>query len=78
MSDTTSDDFDLQAALQARSTTDARDRKRCPECYRTCKPTSGKHGQHNGDYICECGHVFDDPVTGLTEQEAREKANGQG
>lgn len=69
--------FDLQDRLNAPSTTDDRDRKRCPECLLSgTSRNSKKWDQSEKDYHCEeCGHAYDgdEAVTGLTALEVRER-----
>jgi hypothetical protein len=65
-------DFDLQAALRARSTTPPEEKKACPECGR-CElnirpPGSGSRGaprrEGDGRYRCHwCGWTGDDTIT---------------
>lgn len=72
------EDFDLESALQSYSTTPEEERKRCPECLSpniTRKTHRHKDVEHrqDGRYRCEireCGAHFDEPRTGLTNEEA--------
>ena len=61
-----SDDFDLEAMKNARSSTPPEKRSRCPECYRTqiLRTNTGVAGPEvETDYTCrDCGNRFDEPA----------------
>ena len=62
------EDFDLDHARQAPSTTPHNERPRCPECNqlavrkKTGKPSSNPDGPSH--YCNRCGAKFDEPVYG--------------
>lgn len=78
--------FDWDAALQQYSSTDERDRKRCPYCLssniaRKTPRFAHSKNQMKGEYRCEyvrCARHFDDPVTGYTDAEAGEQGDSKG
>lgn len=78
--------FDWDAALQEYSTTDERERKRCPHCLSpnvVAKNERWRHAENRaaGDYRCrnpECSEHFDSPVTGYTDEEAGRAGHKQG
>ena len=64
------DDFDLDAARRAPSSTPAEERERCPHCgsYNISVKTQVHGGpnkrEYDGDYFCDCcKNHFDDPVS---------------
>lgn len=70
------EDFDLDAALAAHSTTPTDERKRCPECGRatvhTKSPTGrSRRSEHPEDHYCKSyGAHFDEPLVGAGVGEA--------
>jgi len=65
----TSNSIDLEARLNARSSTPSEERNRCPECeHLNIEPHV--NGTYRGKkYLCNiCGNHFDDPLTGVSPE----------